>query len=189
MYGIQIWGVAADCYIRKLQTILNNTARFVLKKGRRTKTRELMDKMGWMSIEELVKYHSLISMWKLTRKNIPIQIASKIQIQEDWTLTTKAARLVTTSRGFRWNTIKLWNTMELVVRAEPSLPRFKRSCKQWLLLLRTEQQPQTLPPQQRQKYTNNNTTKSTSTSTTNTSTSTTTSNTNQSKPTNTTTTT
>ena len=50
MYMIQIWGGAPLIYISQLQATLNNTARYVLGKGRRTSTRHLMEEMGWLDI-------------------------------------------------------------------------------------------------------------------------------------------
>ena len=47
-YLITVWGDAALRYLKKLQVIINNTARFVSGDGRRTKKKTLIEKCKWL---------------------------------------------------------------------------------------------------------------------------------------------
>ena len=74
IYMIEIWGTTTENYKRKLQSVQNNAARFVLGAGRRTSTKYLMESIGWLEVKELIVYHTLCSMWKLIRRKIPLKI-------------------------------------------------------------------------------------------------------------------
>ena len=123
IYMIQIWGGATAHYLNKIQTIMNNNSRFVLKLGRRTSTRKLMQEMGWLDVRELSLYHSLVIMCNITRRKIPYQIAEKMLINDDWTLQTHPARLLTTKNCFRVRTTEDWNKLDPEIRTTQSLPR------------------------------------------------------------------
>ena len=142
-YMIQVWGEATQNYLRQVQSVLNCTARYVTGAGRRTPTRKLMEDMDWLEINDLIKYFSLISMWTLTRKQIPKQLFDKILIKPDWTLETTPGRLLSTRRSWRWRTTNQWNMLSLEIRSENKLAKFKKMTKQWI----KESRLSTLPTQ------------------------------------------
>ena len=126
-YLIEISGSTTEKYRKKTQAILNNAARYVSGKGRRVNTMTLMESVGWFSLTELTTYHTMTSMWKLVRLKIPAQIAHKIQIDDDYILSTTNPRLQTTYRSFRWRGIRTWKSAPTLVRECESLPRFKKN--------------------------------------------------------------
>ena len=133
-YLMQIWGAAPKTLLRKVQVLMNKAARFVTGRDKRTRsTIKLMDECKWLPVADLVKYQSLISMWTIIHRKIPIQLAERIQIDNDMILTTNAPRLMTVAHGYRWRTIALWNQLDMEIRKEAALPRFKRAVKIWLI--------------------------------------------------------
>ena len=126
-------GGGHDTYIRKMQTMVNHAARFVLKANNRTSTRKLMANCKWLLVTEYIEYFSMISMWNLNWRSIPFHLTLKIRHGPENTLVTPPARLQTTSTSHRWKATKLWNTMPTTIRSIPSLPRFKNAVRQWIL--------------------------------------------------------
>ena len=111
MYMIPIWGGTHQVHMRKVQKILNMTARFVNNCGRKWKTQKLMESCGWFTANELVVYHSLITLWKILYLQIPGQLFEKYEIQEDMKITTNRPRLQITSNYFRWRSCNDWNKL------------------------------------------------------------------------------
>ena len=136
-YLIQVWGGTENKYIQKIQTILNETARFVMGKPRRTSTYKLMTSCNWMYVCELVNYHSMIMMWNVVNRNTPLHLRMNIDIDENCRLSTGPARLQTTLTSYRWRSIPMWNELDDDLKFNRSLPAFKRNLKRWIILQRT----------------------------------------------------
>ena len=117
----------------KLQTIMNNSIRFVMGMGKRTKTRILMESANWLDIHELEELHSLMLMWKVVRLNSPQYMADRIEINEENLISTQYPRLQNSLRGFRWKSTAQWNNMDPELREELSLPRFKKNVRRWIV--------------------------------------------------------
>ena len=66
LYILPIYGGTYKKYLTKIQVIMNKTIRFVMKKNCRAKTRDLMESVGWLEIDELAIFHSLLMMWRVS---------------------------------------------------------------------------------------------------------------------------
>ena len=65
IYHIAMWGSVSMSDGNKLQSILNKCARMVLGRGRKTRTRIVMQSCNWMYFSEMVQYHLLLALWRL----------------------------------------------------------------------------------------------------------------------------
>ena len=55
-YALPLWGGTTENYLKKIQVVMNNAARTVTGLGRRTSTRTLMERCGWLTCKEAVIY-------------------------------------------------------------------------------------------------------------------------------------
>ena len=85
----------------------------------------------------MVKYHSIIQLWKIIRMKKPECMTSKFKIEDDDLLSTNSPRLQFTSNGFRWRTTKDWNNLPKDIREIKSLAILKRRPKSWIIELRS----------------------------------------------------
>ena len=90
IYSIQIYGCMTDNHEKKIHTIMNRAARFICNASKRTNTMKLMTSCKWLSFREMVKYHSLILLWKITRLGKPDILAHKFTLDENNLLETKS---------------------------------------------------------------------------------------------------
>ena len=135
-YLLQIWGSASKNLLKKVQVTMNKAARFVTGWSKRTNTTILMKACNWLLIEELISYQSMISLWNILHKKVPIQIFEQLTLDNDFIVTTNAPRLLLTSNSFKYRSIGKWNQLDLNIRNELSFPRFKKSLKNWIILQR-----------------------------------------------------
>ena len=71
-YGIQLWGIMGKkSSIKKLQTVQNLLAAWILKRPIYTKSEDMMRELNWLSINQLAFYHSALSIWKIERMGEP----------------------------------------------------------------------------------------------------------------------
>ena len=73
-----LWGGCELFLIRSLQVIRNNAARAVTKSGWYTPTKDLLKQCGWLSVNQLIVYHSLIMVYNMISKKKPEYIYDKI---------------------------------------------------------------------------------------------------------------
>ena len=127
-------GGAGDTLIKRVQVLINDSARFVLqKKTRRDSTLELMQECKWMTAAEMVLYYSLLLLWKINRKQCPRTMAEKFTLDENGKIQTSKPRLVNTESAFRWRTIGTWNRLPEKIRLDTVLNSFKRDTKRWII--------------------------------------------------------
>ena len=136
-YIMPIWGGTPHKYRKKLQIVLNNTARWVSNSSKRTSKSKLMKTLGWLDINELIEYQSLNTMWKLVHLRKPESMFENISVDNNFIIETSEPRLINTSTSFRWRTTLLWNELPQEIRMIASLPRFKNKIKLWIINRRT----------------------------------------------------
>ena len=78
IFQISLWGGAEDFLLNSLQIVQNKAARFVTRRGRYTAVAELLKQCGWLSVRQLVFYHSVILIHKTLLTTYPKYIFSKL---------------------------------------------------------------------------------------------------------------
>ena len=133
LYLIPMWGGLPNTETRKIQVLLNKTAQFVTGLSSRTRTKTLMTECDWLYATELVKYHSLVHMWRIVRLGTPYYLRKEIKIDEDNILSTNNSRITLVKNAFKWRTVKEWNELNPILRAEMSIRIFKKTLRKHLI--------------------------------------------------------
>ena len=60
IFQISLWGGTEEYLLNSLQVVLNKAARFVAKRGKFTPVADLLRQCGWLSVRQLVFYHSVV---------------------------------------------------------------------------------------------------------------------------------
>ena len=81
IFQISLWGGAAEYLLDSLQKIQNKAARFITKRSIYTPRSELLRHCGWLSVRQLVTYHSVILIHKTVMANAPQYIYSKLSTE------------------------------------------------------------------------------------------------------------
>ena len=143
-YIIQVYGGCSGYLLDTLQVLQNKAARCVTQLPWRTPTTTLLTQCGWLSIRQLVMFHSLVLLFKVKMdrklsyiyKNIGDQPGRSTrqessrtenhQLKEIRNLGTETAR-----RTFVPRSIHQWNSLPLNLREVNSIAVFKKSLKLW----------------------------------------------------------
>ena len=142
-----LWGGCELYLIRSLQVIQNKAARAVAKMGWYTPTEELLKQCGWMSVNQLIVYHTLVLVFKVIYEKTPVYIYNKMTTgfaypTRRWThfkngvcdsnlriSSNETSTHLLTNRSFRWRATKQWNALPLSVKQSKSLNKFKIALK------------------------------------------------------------
>ena len=141
-YLVQLYGGCSEYLLSGLQVLQNRAARIVTGLGWYTATETLLLQCGWLSIRQMVDYHSLLLLFKTKSSAKPRYIFSKIS-----QIFPRETRLSTTGgirdiRGFKTSlakksflprTIQIWNEqLPAEIRTEKRISKFKEKLKKWV---------------------------------------------------------
>ena len=62
--NIQLWGFGTKTLLKKVQVMQNKTAKWVLRLPNKSRTKKCYEVLGWMSVRQLLVYHSLMMLFK-----------------------------------------------------------------------------------------------------------------------------
>ena len=86
IYLIPLWGGCEKFLIRALQVAQNKAARLVTNCGLYTPTKTLLKECGWLSVSQLVFYHTVVLLFKVQNIYSTWQSVQKmIDMEQDLT--------------------------------------------------------------------------------------------------------
>ena len=141
IYLVQIWGGTSEFLISLLQKLQNQAARLVTKLDWRTPVSTLLRQCGWLSIQQLYAYHSLVQILKVKSEKRPEYINEKfskgfghhtrlssnncIRIQNH--ISSDLGK-----QNFTYKAALLWNKLPPNIKQCSTLKKFKISLKEWV---------------------------------------------------------
>ena len=147
VYMIPVWGGTEESIIRAAQVIQNRAARIVTKLSWFTPQRILLQQTNWLSIRQLISYHTLIQVWRTRINQKPRYMFEKLH--REFNHRTRAATTgVHETEGFLQVPVTLkaisrkgimvrgptmWNQLPIKLRTfKGSLQSFKKELRTWI---------------------------------------------------------
>ena len=158
IYLMPLWSGCEDYLVKCLQVVQNKAARTVARLNIFTPTKTLMKVCGWMSVRQLLAYHSMVLLQKTLASQTPVYLYKKLTVGGDFSYKTRqasscppgfsftvshpidsgAVRQSTGSKkglskhGWCWNSVEMYNKLPPDIRLEKKLPNFKKRLKEWI---------------------------------------------------------
>ena len=132
-YCIPLFGGCNKSELNLLQVLQNRAAHVVLRMPPRTSRSTMFDKLGWLTVQQLIAYHTLITVFRIRLTKEPEDLAtilSKDNISGH--IIMKNTQLGLYRESFVFRGAVLWNRMPLSLRKETKLGVFKKNIKQWV---------------------------------------------------------
>ena len=141
VYLVQVYGNASEYLLKGLQILQNKAARVVTRLPWGTETGLLLNQVGWLSVRQLVAFHSLILVFKIKTENKPA--ALKLRFRDNFVYRTRQAtsnglvrcetpRTETSKKAFVCSSTIMWNTLPPQLRKTEKLEKFKLELKKWV---------------------------------------------------------
>ena len=143
-YLVQLYGGGSQYLLSALQVLQNRAARLVTRLDWDTPRETLLLQCGWLSIRQLVQYHSQIQIFKTKTTKKPAYIYS--QISHEFNRVTRLSTMegikdvrrfksTLANQSFLPRTIKYWNeNLPNEIKKERKLKIFKQKLKSWIKL-------------------------------------------------------
>ena len=144
IFQISLWGGADDYLLNSLQVIQNKAARFVTRRDKFTPVVELLRQCGWLSIRQLVFYHSVITIYKTLQTSFPKYIFSKLSMEFPYNTRLAQSesvrmgpdfqsKLEITEKSFMNRATVSFNKLSHEIRKIENLEYFKEKLRKWVL--------------------------------------------------------
>ena len=160
IYLMPLWSGCEEYMVRALQVIQNKAARSVSKLSKFTPTKTLLKTCGWLSVKQLMAYHSLVLLHKTLANQAPKYLYEKVTANGKFKYKTRQAsecppefsfsvqhpvdngtirqdtgtKLGMNKKGWCWKSVEMFNTLPTDMRLEKKLSKFKTSLKKWVQL-------------------------------------------------------
>ena len=138
-YLIPLWGGCEGYLLKALQVLQNRAARQVTRLSWYTPTRRLLEQCNWLSIKQLIFYHSALTVHRTRKAKTPLYLSQKLSYGHPFhtRLAASGGIHITGNHGslvqksFLIRAAGDYNSIPSKIRSS-SLPTFKRQLKQWV---------------------------------------------------------
>ena len=150
IYLMPVWMGCEEYLVNALQVCQNKAARTVTRLDRFTSTKVLLLQCGWLSVRQLMLYHSLVLLYKTMKYKKPEYLYQKVTSGYHKPRTRQAAAATLAAAGapdlhskdscdlqvarksWCWNSVYWYNQLPLNLQTEAKLQTFKSRLKQWV---------------------------------------------------------
>jgi len=134
VYCLPLYGGCDKGEIKDLQILQIKATQIVTKMTPRFNRNSMFDKLNWMTVNQLVAYHTGITIYKIRKNGHPEYLA---KIFKKTTLNGNIRlpryRLELAERSFSIRGSKLWNSMPSEVKAQEKITGFKKAYRKWVI--------------------------------------------------------
>lgn len=92
-----------------------------------------MNRCKWLSVYQLIQYHSLILFWKKIYTEKCSFLSNGLVRCNDGTFCEIKGRILLTNDSWKMRTIRLWNSLSIELRFEDNMASFKKKLRVWVL--------------------------------------------------------
>ena len=159
IYLMPLWAGCEEYLIKVLQVIQNKAARSVSKLGIYTPIKVLLRTCGWLSVRQLMVYHSIVLLHKTLGNKAPEYMHKKVTQGGEFSYNTRQAtvcppyfsftvqyprdngavrqvggnKLGMSKEGWCWRSVEQYNTLPTDLRLEEKFSKFKTRLKKWVV--------------------------------------------------------
>ena len=141
IYVIQLWGGTKDYLLKMLQVLQNKAARFVTKCDIYTIQKKLLLQCGWLSVKQLVEYHSLVLVFKTKVEQKPVFLHQTLSRSFNYRTRAASTGSIVLNKptsgeisrdAFITKSTRMWNSLPPQIKQAESLQKFKWKLKSWI---------------------------------------------------------
>ena len=135
VYCLPLFGGCDIGQIKDLQVLQNKAAQIVTHSPPRSRRNDLYDKLGWLTVNQLIVYHTLITVFKIRESKEPEYLAGKLSIETP----TGRIMIPNTKLSLHQNSFVIrgssnWNELPQRTRKLMKIGIFKTEVKKWIVL-------------------------------------------------------
>ena len=134
VYCLPLFGGCDISEVKQLQVLQNKAAQIVTHSPPRSGRLAMYSRLKWMTVNQLITYHTLLTVFKIRQSGEPEYLATFLQ--ED----SRSGRIILPNtqlslfmKSFVWRGASAWNQLTMELRKSTKIGHFKRGARQWVL--------------------------------------------------------
>ena len=134
VYCLPLFGGSEIGHIKDIQILQNRAAQIVCHAPPRSNRVMLFERLGWLSVNQLITYHTLINVYKIRSCGEPEYLAQFLQND------SPTGRIIRTNtdlslalRSFTFRGAAQWSSLPPAVRNLTKIGKFKKQLRGWIL--------------------------------------------------------
>ena len=134
VYCLPLFGGCEAGHLRDIQVLQNKAAQVVCHAPPRAHRAAMYDKLGWLTVSQLVYYHSLLTVFKIRKSGEPEYLARKLNHENRLQkIIIPNTGLSLAKRSFFYRAAQQWNLLPTSVRNINQVGTFKKELREWIL--------------------------------------------------------
>ena len=132
-YCLPVFGGCSQGDIESLQVMQNSAARFVTQCGRMTNRKLLLCQTGWLSVRQLIQYHTALCTFRV-RESLEPEYLGEILVRDNRVnkIIIPNSNLTLAKKSFCFRGAEEWNKLPESIRSLKKVGPFKSKLKQWI---------------------------------------------------------
>ena len=132
-YCLPLFGECNTTELKTLQVLQNRAARIVLNLPPRANRNTMFEKLGWMSVKQLIAYHTLLAVYRVRQSQEPEYLARELMRDNNrGNIIVKNSRLGLYKNSFVPRGSTLWNNLPRELRNITKIGNFKQKLRKWV---------------------------------------------------------
>ena len=132
-YCLPLFGGCNTAELDTLQSLQNRAARIVLNLPSLSHRQTMFEELKWMTIRQLVAYHTLLPVYRIRVSGQPEYLASLLTKENArGQILVRNSRLELYRKSFIPRGSNLWNKLPVNIRTMPTLASFKKAVRKWI---------------------------------------------------------
>ena len=133
-YCIPLYGGCTKSELHQLQVQQNRAARCVLRLPPGSNRDLSFDKLGWLTVLQLIAYHTLIAVFRIRINRQPEYLAKFLTRDNiHGNIIVQNSNLDLFRNSFTYRGSVLWNKLPRAIRMEIKIGTFKKKARTWIV--------------------------------------------------------
>ena len=93
----------------------------------------MFDKLDWLSVHQLVAYHTLLQVYKIRSSKEPEYLYERLgKDNRNGHIIVTNTELTLAKKSFTFRGAELWNSLPDQIRKNVKIGGFKKACRKWV---------------------------------------------------------
>ena len=133
VYCLPLFGGCDKGELQAIQVLQNKAAQIVTRSAPRSHRDTMYDTLGWLTVNQLVVYHTAITVYRIRQSNEPEYLAEKLQFDSrNGRVIVPNLKLGLARRSFCFRGADTWNSLPMHVRQARKIGEFKKGVRKWV---------------------------------------------------------
>ena len=134
VYCLPLYGGMDTGDLKDLQVLQNKAAQIVTFSPPRAERSPMYDRLGWLTVNQLIFYHSVIAVFKIRSSHEPEHLAGIFgNDSRNRRIVIPNLDLKLSHKSFTLRGAESWNQMPLNIRVNTKIGTFKKLVKKWII--------------------------------------------------------